>query len=367
MLRGNLSVAGVLCALAAPLAMSSVAHADDGKIKPKDFTVTLPSKSGSAVSVQNTNTASASKNAQNELAAAQAYDRGAAAFDAKDYARAADEFSRADNLAPNTLALQLALDSAMRAGRAAMVMDLATRAEARLSQSPAPSDRTVINGLISRAHAEYEVRTGTLTIQCAASHTCSAQVDDRAWAVNARTWIGVGRHTLSMKIDGRDDHRDVVIASREQVEVRPDPAAPAPLQGANVAHNLIPRNTTSHPIPPEQNQGNQGGSRHMSPTWFWVGATTTAVLGGLAIASGIDTNAKHNEFELNRTADRASEGRGAQTRTNVLLGLTALGVVATATLAVFFVDWSHSRTPGRASGPQTTLGLGSCLTLTTTY
>ncbi|WP_394843050.1 hypothetical protein LZC95_39110 [Pendulispora brunnea] len=355
--------------MALPLASSGNASADDGKIKPKDFTATLPSKpAGSSVSVQNTNTASTSnKNAQNELAAAQAYDRGAAAFDAKDYARAADEFSRADTLAPNTLALQLALDSAMRAGRAAMVMDLTTRAEARLSQSPASSDRTVLTGLISRAHAEYEVRTGTLTIQCAAQHTCAAQVDDRPWPVNARTWIGVGRHVLSMKIDGREDHRDVVIASREQVEVRPDPAAPAPLQGANVAHNPISKDPMSYPVGQGQNQGNPGGSRHMSPTWFWVGAATTAVLGGLTIASGIDTNAKHDEFELNRTADRASEGRGAQTRTNVLLGLTAIGAVATATLAVFFVDWSHSRTPGRASGPRTTLGLGSCLTLTTTY
>ena len=348
MLRGKSHIAYALLILST----SGSARAEEPKTK------------GATNTISNTTAASPGsvQSAPNDLAA-QAYDRGAAAFDAKDFGRAAEEFSKADTLAPNTLALQLALDSAMRAGRAALVMDLATRAEARTSGPQSSGATPALTALIARAHSEFEERTGTLTIQCAPPRVCSARVDDRAWPVNTRTWIGVGRHVLSMRIDGREEHRDVVIPPREQMEVKPDPTP-------TVVQYPSSKNTISYPSTqrnPQENQGNSNGSRHMSPTWFWVGASATAVLGGLAIASGIDTNAKHDEFELNRTSDRASDGRGAQTRTNVLLGLTAIGAVATATLAVFFVDWSHHRTPGRASTPRTTLGLGSCLTLTTTY
>lgn len=344
------------------LLLSSVdARADDkanGSANPtKVVTATTAGSMGSMQSASS-----------NELAAV-AYDRGAAAFDAKDYVRAAEEFSRADMLAPNPLALQLALDSAMRSGRAAMVMELATRAEARLASGANLGDRAnALNGLVARAHAEYEARTGTLTVLCPPPRVCTARLDDRAFAVNTRGWAAVGRHVLRVKIDGREEHRDVVIPSREQIEVRPEvpPSGPVartekPPSGSldgGKANAADPKLQGGNPPPPKQG---------LSPAWFWVGATTTAVLGGLAIASGVDTYAKHNEFELNRTPDRASDGREAQTRTNVLLGLTAIGAVATATLAVFFVEWPHKRTPGRASTSRTTLGLGSCLTLTTTY
>ncbi len=309
--------------------------------------------------------------APNELAAV-AYDRGAAAFDAKDYPHAAEEFSRADILAPNTLALQLALDSAMRAGRAALVMDLTTRAEQRLASSQpgtTPERAASLAALVQRAHSEYEDRAGTLLVQCAPPRVCTAKIDDKPWPVNSRAWLGIGRHVLSVRIDGHEERRDVVISPREPTEVRPEPPpvipppVPPPSDSAKgQAPSASPRvsQKIEEPPPPEKHRG-------MSPTWFWVGASATAVLGGLAIASGIDTNAKHNEFESNRTSALADQGRGAQTRTNVLLGLTALGAVTTATIAVFFVDWSHHRTPGRASSPRTALGLGSCLTLTTTY
>jgi len=359
MQRGNPFVITAL--LAASAASAGVANAQESATKG----VATATTAGAMGSMQS---------APNELAAI-AYDRGATAFDAKDYPRAAEEFARADTLAPNTLTLQLALDSAMRAGRAALVMDLTSRAEQRLasqfSGAANGGDRTALTALVQRAHSEYEDRAGTLTIQCAQPHVCTARVDDRPWPINSRGWIGTGRHVLGMRIDGREERRDVVISPREPMEVRPDiapivaPVLPTP---PSTAVREAPSGTQeNHAKKMDEEPPSPSHSRRMSPTWFWVGATTTAVLGGLAIASGIDTVSKHDDFELNRTSDRASDGRGAQTRTNVLLGLTAIGAVTTATIAVFFVDWSHHRTPGRASTTRTTLGLGSCLTLTTTY
>jgi hypothetical protein len=294
-----------------------------------------------------------------ELAGA-AYDRAAAAFDAKDYARAAEDFSRADSLAPNTVALKLALDSAMRAGRAAMVMEYATRAEARLTEKPNDDQNAPLSLLVQRAHSEYEDRTGALTVTCAA-RTCSAQVDDRPWPLNTRSWIGMGRHVLSMSIDGREERRDVVVPPREHVEVRADEV----LAQAPISSSKIPRSTFVAPASGSLEE--RGSRRPLSPTWFWVGAATTAVVGGLAIASGIDTVAKHDDFELSRTSDRASDGREAQTRTNVLLGLTAISAVSTTAIGVFFVNWTHRKSPTRAAAPRTALGLGTCLTITTKF
>src|SRR5262249_30308245 len=62
-------------------------------------------------------------------AARQAYDRGATAFDNKDYATAARELARADDLVPNNVALVTALKAALRADDAVLGMTLAERAD----------------------------------------------------------------------------------------------------------------------------------------------------------------------------------------------------------------------------------------------
>ncbi len=78
----------------------------------------------------------------------------------------------------------------------------------------------------------------------------------------------------------------------------------------------------------------------ISPGWFFAGLGVTAALGGGAIASGVDTLAKHAAFE--RGEDVSSAGQAAQLRTNVLLFSCAGAGVATAAIGIFAVNWRGS-------------------------
>jgi hypothetical protein len=83
-----------------------------------------------------------------------------------------------------------------------------------------------------------------------------------------------------------------------------------------------------------------------SPAWFWLAAGATVVAGGVTVASAVDTSSRHATFERTCGANPPStcsslrsDGISAQTRTNVLLGVT--GALAAATLVVAFVVRWH--------------------------
>jgi hypothetical protein len=92
----------------------------------------------------------------------------------------------------------------------------------------------------------------------------------------------------------------------------------------------------------------------LSPTWFFVGGGVTAVLLGVTVWSGLDTNKARDEFDQNPTQDGLDSGRSKQTRTNVLLVGTALAGVTTATLGLFFTNWKSTK----KQQSDTALGLG---------
>lgn len=66
----------------------------------------------------------------------------------------------------------------------------------------------------------------------------------------------------------------------------------------------------------------------------------TAVFGGIAIASGVDTLNLHDEFVARPSVGLEENGRSAQVRTNVLIGVTGGLAAATAALGIFAVQWS---------------------------
>src|SRR4051812_4000058 len=69
--------------------------------------------------------------------AGELYDAAAAAYNAKDYTRAAELFGRADERAPNPVVLRLALGAALLGHDAVLAIDLAMRADDR------PPDRAL--------------------------------------------------------------------------------------------------------------------------------------------------------------------------------------------------------------------------------
>jgi hypothetical protein len=59
----------------------------------------------------------------------------------------------------------------------------------------------------------------------------------------------------------------------------------------------------------------------------------------LSVFSGLDTVDKAHAYDQSQTRAAYDDGNAAQSRTNVLIGLTAAVVVLTAVAAGFFVDW----------------------------
>jgi len=105
-----------------------------------------------------------------------------------------------------------------------------------------------------------------------------------------------------------------------------------------------------------------GGSRAgPSPVWFYAGLGLTAVLGGVTIWSGLDTQSAFDKYETDlptltqaEADQRVEDGHKKETRTNVLIAATSLAAVGTAALAVFVVDWGGGNkkpTTGLAVGP----------------
>jgi len=147
----------------------------------------------------------------------------------------------------------------------------------------------------------------------------------------------------------RDEHRVEVLA----LETSPIRFVPPP-RGPVVA-------TAPRPVAPPR-PAPRGG---LSPVWFYAGAGATLVLAGATAISGFDVNRRRTEFEDGNCPavgndvcnQSASDGRAAVTRTNILLGATAVvGGVTAATL--FFVRWRSGVTTsvGAAQGgPRMTL------------
>jgi hypothetical protein len=92
------------------------------------------------------------------------------------------------------------------------------------------------------------------------------------------------------------------------------------------------------------------GGRGISPVWFYVGLGATGIAGAATIVSGIDTANQHSHFTNQCSSGNValdcdtlrSNGQSAQTRTNVLLGVTA-GLAAVTAVTVFFVRWHDTR------------------------
>src|SRR4051794_10708566 len=92
-------------------------------------------------------------------AARQAYDRGAAAYDAGEYARATSELSRADELFPSDIALELALKAAVKGDDARTAIVLANRADHR-------SQAGTLGAAAQAARTKMAGRTGTVSVTC---------------------------------------------------------------------------------------------------------------------------------------------------------------------------------------------------------
>lgn len=266
----------------------------------------------------------ASAQAADVAAARDAYDRGAASYDAGEYAVAATQLSRADALVPNDVALELALKAAVKANDAVLVMELAARADGRRSRT--------LHAVRDDARSRMSARVGRVTVACAPGTRCTATFDDTPFPVGEARWVLTGDHRVV--IDSGD-------GNRQAFPVRVDPGVTVPVTAASTpAHVPIPPPSDARRTSIEQAPHVVAPPRSgVSPVWFWVGAGLSAVLGGVTIASAVDTRSKYDEFSVRPSSALSNDGAEAQLRTNLLFAGTAASAVTTAVLGLFFVRW----------------------------
>lgn len=272
-----------------------------------------------------------------EIAAARdAYDRGAASYDAGEYALAAQQLAKADQLAPNDVALELALKASVKANDALLAMDLASRVDGR------PNASAKVQAARDDARLKMANKVGKVTVRCAPRATkCSATLDDAPFPINESRFVLTGEHRVVID-DGTP--------TKQAFRVRVDPGAVLPVESAPAAPPPPIGATSSSTPRSTETPSASGSSDGLSPAWFWVGAGVSAVLGGVTIASAIDTANKHDTFRTQPSAALSDAGVDAQLRTNLLVASTAAVVVTTGVLGLFFVKWGSSSERRSARG-----------------
>jgi len=290
----------------------------------------------------------------------EAYERGTAAYRRGDYATAAREYAAADALSPSPVALQAALDAAIRADDPVLGAWLLERA-----RGSARTDGLVVTMLT--AQKRFAGRTGRIHVACG-GRACLASVDGAAVDTTLPVFVRVGAHTVIVESAGVSATRALTVGPDETVEVAAPAAPSSPVASGSAAPapgGVVPApalgaasslsgpgeaSVTRAAPPPDAPRAREGAAPGLSPAWLVVGLGATAVAGGIAIASGVDTANQHATFAsscrgatIAPGCDQASRnGQSAQTRTDVLLAVTGGLAVATAVTAIF-VRWHDVR------------------------
>jgi tetratricopeptide (TPR) repeat protein len=278
------------------------------------------------------------QDARDRQSAAEAFDRGTAAFLARDYARAAEWFETAHRLAPASAALVQAVRMHERAGNALRAATLALRLQA-LYENDRNAQRAAAQALeqagrFVRVDVQCDACTiqldGTLVehpsffVQPGVEHTVEASFEYGTRSANVRGGQGERRAIRFETPDAPPDTPDP----------DPDPADPDPEPDP-----IAP----SQPTPPAP-------SEMPIPMWVTItGIVLTAGLGGVSIWSGVDTLDGVPAYEMSPTPEALADGQAREARTNWLIIGTSVLAATTLVLAIL-TDWDGESAPDVQAG-----------------
>ena len=280
--------------------------------------------------------------------AAEAFDLGRQSYKDGRYAEAAEQFERADSNAPSSTALELAIRSRDKAGDLDRAGTLAALALALY-----PDDENLAKiapDVIARAGASMFELSVTCMQPCELAD--GQQVVHGSAARQRTLFLSPGTHALRAGFgEGKTESKSVDAVAGGNASL--DFATAQPLPEEPVA---APPPEPQEEPPPEE-AAPPPKSKGWSPTIVWVGAGATAVAGGVAIWSGIDTVNNPGADKVKAECKKGDtecalykEGRSKQTRTNALIGVTGGLALATGLIAAFVVDWGPRAATGADTG-----------------
>lgn len=274
----------------------------------------------------------------------EAYQQGVKLHGRGDYLGATQAFARADEASPSPVALRAALDESLFADDPVLALSLVDRA----AREPSLAERA------KAVRARFVAQVGRVVVHCPSDVGCMVTRDGAAASAERAEWVRAGRHTLVAQLGDQAETRVVDVPAGETIEVtfksKPPAAVPivsAPAPASAPSSAAPPKAETRPPTTDEPRPHER--ARGLSPVFFYVGAGLTAVLGGVTVLSGLDTQSVRKDFEAAgcpsapgpSCGDLATQGKNARTRTNVLAIGTGLVGGATAVLGLFFVRWDN--------------------------
>jgi hypothetical protein len=283
-------------------------------------------------------------------AAAEAFDLGRQAYKDGRYTEAAEQFERADANAPSSTALELAIRSRDKAGDLDRAGTLAS-----LALAIYPDDENIAKiapDVVARAGASMFELSVTCAEPC--EITDGQQIVHGAASRQRTLFLAPGKHALSASFGDKAETKSVdAVAGGSGTVTYSGPSSDAePTAVPPPAAEPEPQQT--EPAPEAQPEKTSSG---WSPTVVWIGAGATAVAGGVAIWSGVDTinnpGADKVKAECQKGDTNCSlykQGQAKETRTNVLLGVTGGLALATGLIAAFVVDWGPHSAPSADRG-----------------
>lgn len=297
--------------------------------------------------------------------AADEFEAGRRAHRARDYEGAAVHFENADRAVPNPGALR----SAIRARAEAMQMDrAATLAALALARHPENKGlRTYAEGVI----ASGEKQLHKIEVQC--EPECSVALNNRVTpyeeVTRAVLYVEPGEHSIVAGWSGNRTQTSEVQATAgtsSLIELVAPEEEPAVAAGADLPD-------TDTEAGDGQFIGMTVAPRSGLPQqYFWAGAGLTAVLGGVTIWSGLDTQSNPGPDKVRAECAGQGEscalyqdGLSRQRRTNALLVTTGVVGVATAIVGIFATDWGSgdSEQPTTGGNVVPVVGMGDGVTL----
>jgi hypothetical protein len=273
--------------------------------------------------------------------AAAAYDTGVKAFEKSDFALAARQFLRADELVPSTDALYNALLAAQRAKDDALVATAAERAIGRETSAPELAKRA------RKSLAEVKGRVARLVISCEPAQ-CELAIDGEPAPAGA-SYALPGTHLVTARapdgslaerrveaVSGNEQAIALVLPPQQSAQASPTPALEAPRDP--------PPPGAPGPRDPPKDPGEP-----FSPPIVYVGAGITLALAAATTWSGVDTVKAKNHLPGTERDNEDVLSRAH--RTDALLLGTVVAGAATAIIALVWTDWdgTGSRVALRAS------------------
>ncbi len=271
--------------------------------------------------------------------AARLFSEGEKAFKSGDFVVAGEAFDKAYALSPHHDVLWNAARAWQRAGESARAANLYAR-----FVHDAPSDAADRPAATS-ALAQLGAKLGKIEVQAGATDLVwvdGAQLDRRVVYVNP------GAHLVRIKSGDRDESTTEMLAAGSVTSVAQKPLTPAPAAAAAAPSPL-----------PAQRTAEVATRRGVPPIVVWVGAGLTLGATGVAVWSGIDTLDAKKSFDASPTQTQLDDGHSKETRTNVVIAVSAGLFVATAATAIWLVDWRAKENVRVGVGPGSMMIQGS--------